>query len=1454
MTPVRNHPLCTLQLSLVLLLVACCCDVQAARLVSVDILDREYLVVNISDGDVVHQDEVNKVEQVLRYTPELDKSAAAQTGNWTISSADDSGYGPDGRIPLSCSRKTKLSGHAEMGWSGSDYVYEYTYEHWIYLQLPSPLQQGASYQLAIDASINSDSVEESFTFNIFNSVSEAIHVNLVGYSPDAPHKAADLYHWLGSGGPRDYSSFEGNTVYLHNVATGAAQAVGTVQFWKQSGTDVFNYNLTGSDVWAIDFSGAAMPGTYRLVVDGVGCSQDFEIAEDAYHAPYAVSLLGYFYMRIGEGNPKDISPPPRTPLYIPGQSPADTTVYLTTMQPYHPNWSTFTDGDKWDKPSAWVPYVKSTPPTTNPNAWGGHSDAADWDRHLGHVVNIYDLLLPYLMSDGAIDDDDLGITESGNGIPDIIDEARNEVDFWLRLRDGAGYSHGLTNPNGSNELFQAGPTPIAAWANAANAAMLADAFRIAGRSDLMTDHQDAAAEAYTHASSLTDQMLDEGLDLDDGRLRGRDLKMMAAAFLYNVTGDTAYEDAIFSESVCSGGPATLNNSGRNQLYGTAAYLITPRPIHYPALQDAMRTQIVAEAKSTEADLMNSRPSRRATYNPPGYWRTAHFVTRTIIAHAVTESQFDRDYLRTALNLEADWSLGRNPLNMIEMTTATTVLASKRSVQESYTSGRYDGVPGVHPGHTPYMNLDDWDPGMTMGTPSKLMQDSYPGNVLATWPRGETYYPSRWVWAHNEFTPRQTMRGKMALYGYLAAIAEPAGPPVAVTGVSLIPETLIVNGSDSSQLTATIAPADATNRLLDWESSDPTVATVDAGGRVRGVSPGTATVTVTTVDGSFTDSCTVTVSDVAVTGITVTPASVTIPEGASETLAANVMPDNAINQTISWSSDAVSVASVSQNGIVSGNAAGTATITATTEDGGFVDSCLVTVEDIPEELVVYRDVGGMALNTWAQNGTLTELTGGGQEGSKQYRFTYNFSNWWAGLGFNISPVDISSYEKLVIAINGPTAASNHASVTLSDVNEVDSETYELTRTTDYALLEIPVSSLAGSTGIDLTAIRHMMISVGGSQTASGTLYFDNIYFGGSIPQVPVTGVTVTPASAVIDGDTVQLHAAVSPSNATDTSVTWSSSNDSVASVNDFGHVLGHALGSATITATTGDGGFTDTADITVTTPTVGRVIKVMPLGDSITEGYTIPGGYRLKFWQNLENDGLDCGVDLVGTLNNNSVAGLDDPDHEGHSGWTTGQILAGIDSYLAVSTPDVVMMHLGTNDIAQDTVAEAPANLRGLIDHICAALPADGRLYVAKIIPMGGVGNPDSLAYNDMIVAAVTEKQNEGLPVYLVDAATIWSNDLYSNDWTHPNQQGYNALGDFWFDVVRDDVQLPCGGVVTIPGDVNNDGSVDLADAISALKVLTGNQTGAVKEADINGDGAIGMEEAVYILQRESTPP
>jgi endoglucanase len=454
---------------------------------------------------------------------------------------------------------------------------------------------------------------------------------------------------------------------------------------------------------------------------------------------------------------------PRRPLWIPGEDPADCTVVVTDMHPYRNEWGG--GGDRWDQPDFFANYVKSGSPE-NPNATGGHSDALDWDRHLGHISIIYDMLLPYILTGGVIGGDDLGIAESGNGIPDIIDEARNEVDFWLSLRYEGGYGHGLTNPSDDNVLYQADNTAIAAWANAANAAMLAEAYRIAGDTDLMSQYQSEAEEAYDYASNLSDPMLDDTHDVGEGTFRGRDLRMTAAAFLYNVTGDTAYEDVMNDDSLVTSGTSEFSRLGEfNQLYAMAAYLTTEQPVNYPTLQDNMRSAAVYQAREKEARYSDERPSRRATDSDTGYFHTIQNVQRTILAHAVAADPEDREQFERALVLEADWGLGRNPANVIQMTTATTRLESKRSIEAAYTSGRDDGTPGMHPGHTTYMNLDDWAPSMIMGRPSWMVDRCYPQGA-DNWPRSEMFFNTRFVWAHSEFTPQQTMRGKTALYGYL----------------------------------------------------------------------------------------------------------------------------------------------------------------------------------------------------------------------------------------------------------------------------------------------------------------------------------------------------------------------------------------------------------------------------------------------------------------------------------------------------------------------------------------------------------------------------------------------------------------------------------------------------------------------------------------------------------------
>lgn len=381
----------------------------ASQLAEMKVLDKDYLMLHFKDGIVEfvddgqgpyayyghHTDAENS--KATHFGSPLNLAHVTEAGNWTIKSSDDSHYGQAGIAPTAVHRKSKVNGMSMGAWGSGDWIFDYTYEHFIYLRLPHSMEQGSTYTVEIRESRRSGTNSQSITYDIFNCPSEAIHTNLIGYMSDSHIKAADLYHFLGDGGSRDYSEFVGNDVFVYNIDTGQSQRVGSVAFWM-AGKRETQHNLTGSDVWTVHFTGFDEPGRYRLAVEGIGCSEDSEIGENVYHDPYKVSVMGCFYMRIGQDN-LDMTPVPRRPLFIPGQDPPNCKIFVTDMHPYHPDWDTFAGGDKWDKPTDWAPYKKSRH-ATNANAIGGHSDAADWDRHLGHVVNIYDLCLA--LARGAI--------------------------------------------------------------------------------------------------------------------------------------------------------------------------------------------------------------------------------------------------------------------------------------------------------------------------------------------------------------------------------------------------------------------------------------------------------------------------------------------------------------------------------------------------------------------------------------------------------------------------------------------------------------------------------------------------------------------------------------------------------------------------------------------------------------------------------------------------------------------------------------------------------------------------------------------------------------------------------------------------------------------------------------------------------------------------------------------
>jgi lysophospholipase L1-like esterase len=208
-------------------------------------------------------------------------------------------------------------------------------------------------------------------------------------------------------------------------------------------------------------------------------------------------------------------------------------------------------------------------------------------------------------------------------------------------------------------------------------------------------------------------------------------------------------------------------------------------------------------------------------------------------------------------------------------------------------------------------------------------------------------------------------------------------------------------------------------------------------------------------------------------------------------------------------------------------------------------------------------------------------------------------------------------------------------------------------------------------------------------------------------------------------------------------------------------------------------------VTTPAPTAGGTAKVMPLGDSITDGYSTAGGYRIKLWSNIQ--GIGKTVDFVGSLSN-GPAELTDKNHEGHSGWRIDQLDTNINTWMDTYQPRIVLLHIGTNDITQNyDLANAPNRVGGLVDKICAKLPAGGKVYVAKVVPISyASGDQAAVSFNNQVATVVQTRQSAGKPVYIVDMhSALTTSDLA--DQVHPNRTGYDKMADVWFAAIRNDL-------------------------------------------------------------------
>jgi lysophospholipase L1-like esterase len=225
------------------------------------------------------------------------------------------------------------------------------------------------------------------------------------------------------------------------------------------------------------------------------------------------------------------------------------------------------------------------------------------------------------------------------------------------------------------------------------------------------------------------------------------------------------------------------------------------------------------------------------------------------------------------------------------------------------------------------------------------------------------------------------------------------------------------------------------------------------------------------------------------------------------------------------------------------------------------------------------------------------------------------------------------------------------------------------------------------------------------------------------------------------------------------------------------------------------------------PTDGSPCRIMPLGDSITDGLVgiapgntqgSNGGYRVELFRQAIADGH--AVTFVGTSPTtgfgggpNGPAEVDGQpfprDHEGISGDTIPGVAGRVNAALAATTPDIILLQIGTNHIYQGLPPEVPGQLEDLLDQITDAAP-DALLVVAQITPVGAsFPNNGVQQYNAAIPAAVQERVDAGKHLLLVDNFTPIATDpagvaALVGDNIHPNETGYAIMAATWYDAIE----------------------------------------------------------------------
>jgi endoglucanase len=778
-----------MRLPFLALLALCVHAVPAMDLVEALPLTERIIMIHVDEGHVVHHVKGQKRNEERVVATPLDVTAAGRAGSWTVTAAGDPAFA-GGVKPLRIGRKSKGTDFAWLveGWDAANNravnkSLDHAKEHWLYLVLPAPLQAGKEYAVASTVpGVGALTVR----YAPDTARSEAVHVNLVGYRSDSPVKYAYVHHWQGDLGSLELSFLEDSRFRLIDQAGGKTVFTGTVRFRAKAdqpetghAKDTPDANYLAAEVWECDFSTFTTPGRYVVAVDGVGCSFPFAIAPDVYREAFRVVTRGLYHNRSGIALTRPFTdyerPAPHHPKLTPG--------FAGRLQYTRVRWQ------DWGSEGGDPKKLEAAVAGPLDDAWGWYQDAGDWDAYDSHLNVAACLLFAYECAPRNFTDQELNIPESGNGVPDILDEAAWLPRFCHRLRHEllrkqwgtggvglrvsgdafGGDGDGIASYEDVNRTWVvSGEDPWSTFRYAAAAAHLAWCLKLAQVADPQgVDWTREAMESWAWAVKNLSAA-------DEKKHDPREMRMYAAATLFRLTGDAQFQQSLDRDTT---GWKADRQVWQQEAYGAWAHLLGALPGSVsagkadPSLVERLRAPVLGTIRTAAVET----PSKRALRWGGNFWmpmlvgqQTTPWILEGIIGATLLK---DADpafatQCRAAVVTSCDYVLGTNALNQ----TWVTGLGPRHPTQLFHLDAWYNGKPTVHPGLIPYgpwkkekdLGQGPWDQAWPHPT-------CHP--AIDRWPGNERWFDNRCAPMTSEFTVHQNNCYAAAAFGFLCAPTE-----------------------------------------------------------------------------------------------------------------------------------------------------------------------------------------------------------------------------------------------------------------------------------------------------------------------------------------------------------------------------------------------------------------------------------------------------------------------------------------------------------------------------------------------------------------------------------------------------------------------------------------------------------------------------------------------------------